>query len=228
MSALIWDSWAEEWNLAEKVSFNGSARQITVNSGVTTLNVRNDVYSAWVRWVTREANSRFLMALRTSGADVTPDGETGVTFFTSNQWKLCYDPNTVAVVGVLYSDDFDTAFWSLDGTRPIYPATVSSLVNSSVSYQNVVSGTALTQEETATAVWTALNRTLTQPIPTALDNATATKNALASEINKLVEVWGRLGLDPTKPLVTGDTSITFGDIVMALSQSGQTVTVTRD
>ena len=44
---------------------------------------------------------------------------------------------------------------------------------------------------------------------------------------QLAEVWGRLGLDPTKPLVTGETSITFGDIVMAMTQVGNQVTVKR-
>jgi hypothetical protein len=55
----------------------------------------------------------------------------------------------------LYSDDYATAFWSEEGS-PIYPATVSSLVNSAVSYQNVVTGTALTESETGIAVRNAL------------------------------------------------------------------------
>jgi len=44
---------------------------------------------------------------------------------------------------------------------------------------------------------------------------------------RLAEAWGRLGLDPSKPLVTGETSITFGDIVMALAESSGNVTLTR-
>lgn len=44
---------------------------------------------------------------------------------------------------------------------------------------------------------------------------------------RLAEAWGRLGLDPTKPLVTGQTEISFGDIVMALTEVGTTVTVSR-
>jgi hypothetical protein len=38
---------------------------------------------------------------------------------------------------------------------------VSALVNSAVSYQNVVTGVALTEEQTANAVWQAAARTLT-------------------------------------------------------------------
>ena len=159
MGAALWASWGEQWALDEKVSFNGYTKQITVHSGVTTLSIRDDVYSAWVRWTQREPWA--LRAMRFSGGDPIPGGETGVTFFLYNGWKLCYDPNSVAVAGVLFSEDYDTAYWSLDATDPIYPATVSALVNSAVSYQNVVTGTALTAEETANAVWNAAARTLT-------------------------------------------------------------------
>lgn len=44
---------------------------------------------------------------------------------------------------------------------------------------------------------------------------------------RMAEAWGRLGLDPTKPLVTGNTEITFGDIVMALTEIPNQVTLTR-
>jgi hypothetical protein len=137
MSALLWDAWGVEWELEEKVSFNGSDKTITVNEGVVSLSIRDDVYNAWVRWTERE--SWALRAMRFSGADPIPGGETGVTFFLINGWKLVYDPNTVAVSGVLYSEDYATAYWSFSGA-PIYPATVASLVNSAVSYQNVVTG----------------------------------------------------------------------------------------
>lgn len=139
MAALLWGAWGVEWALTEKVSFNGALKMIKVNSGVTALDIRADVYPAWVRWVSREENARFFQAMRYSGGDPIPGGETGVTFFLMNGWKLVYDPNTVAVAGVLYSENYATPFWNSDG-NPVYPATVASLVNSSVSYQNVVTG----------------------------------------------------------------------------------------
>lgn len=157
---LAWAAFGDEWALAEKVGFNGVTKRITVNVGVTTLSIRDDVYSAWIRWVEREDNARFLPAMRYSGGDPIPGGETGVTFFLSNGWKLEYDANTVAINGVLYSDDYATPYWSV-ADQPIYPATVSSLVNSAVVTQNVVTGTALTPEQTAAAVWSAATRTLT-------------------------------------------------------------------
>lgn len=173
MAALIWGAWGEEWALAEKVSFNGVSKEITVNSGVTALDIGPDVYSAWKRWVMRETNAMYLAAMRATGNDPIPGGATGSTFFLQNGWKLVYDPTIVAVSGVLYSEDYGTAYWLANG-NPVYPATVSSLVNNAVSYQNVVSGTALTAEQTANAVWQAASRSLTSSLdPDALAIATA-------------------------------------------------------
>jgi hypothetical protein len=136
---IIWAAHGVEWALAEKVSINGVTKRFTVNAGVTTLSIREDVYSAWVRWVEREDNARFFPAMRFSGGDPIPGGETGVTFFMVNGWKLEYDPNVVAIAGVLYSDDYATPYWSTTD-QPIYPAVVSSLVNSAIVTQNVVTG----------------------------------------------------------------------------------------
>jgi hypothetical protein len=202
MAAAIWGTWGEEWALNEKVSFNGVARQIVVNEGVTSLDIRADVYSAWVRWVTRETNIRFLTAIRTSGADPIPGGETGVTLFLLNNWKLCYDPNEVAVSGVLYSDDYPTAFWSLDGAKPLYPATVSALVNSAVSVQNVVTGD-------VGAV------------------AGQVRTELALELLRIVELAKLHGLVPGIPLQVNETSRVAGDVAQTISTSGTTTTVTR-
>lgn len=139
MAVAIWATWGVEWALTEKVSFNGTTKRIKVNAGVTTLDVQTDVYSAWVRWTEREDNAKYLPAMRYSGLDPIPGGRTGGTFFMINGWKLEFDPTAVAVAGVLYSEDYDTAYWSATDS-PIYPATVAALVNAAVVTQNVVTG----------------------------------------------------------------------------------------
>lgn len=158
--SLAWAAFGQEWALAEKVDFNGVSKRVTVNAGVTSLDIREDVYSAWIRWLELDDNTRFLPAMRQSGFDPIPGGFTGATYFMANGWKLEYDPTVVSVAGVLYSETYDTAYWTAQD-RPVYPATVSSLVNSAVVTQNVVTGTALTPEQTAQAVWQAASRTLT-------------------------------------------------------------------
>lgn len=152
MALNIWISHGEEWLASEKVSFNGVTKEITVNSDVTELSIRGDVYSAWVRWGERYENRQYSQAMRFTGLDPIPGGFTGDTYFLVNGWKLKYDANKVAISGVLYSDDYATPYWSYEG-NPVYPATVSSLVNTAVTYQNVVTGTAATPEEITSAVW---------------------------------------------------------------------------
>jgi hypothetical protein len=187
MSALIWGTWGDIWGLSEKVSFNGFTKIITVNAGVSVLDIAEDVYSAWVRWTAKE--QRFLPAMRYSGFDPIPNGRTGATFFTINGWKVVYDPNIVAVKGVLYSSDYDTPYWNAEGL-PLYPATVSALVNSAVSVQNVVSGVALTEEQTATAVWAML-------LNSGLTANTTLSNTLA-KIQETLAAVETLPVPPTK------------------------------
>lgn len=63
--------------------------------------------------------------------------------------------------------------------------------------------------------------------PTVIADAVWNHVTGAAIATRLAEAWGRLGLDPSKPLVTGQTEISFGAIVMALTQSSSNITVTR-
>jgi hypothetical protein len=225
---IVWAAHGAEWALAEKVSFNGVTKRITVNAGVTALDIREDVYSAWVRWVEREDNARFRLAMRVSGFDPIPGGFTGATYFMTNGWKLEYDPNVVAIAGVLYSDDYATPYWSATD-QPIFPATVSSLVNSAVVTQNVVTGTALTQAQTADAVWQAAARTLTASLdPTKEQIAAQVRIALADELTRILEIAALHGLVLGSPLTVTTTERTAGSIAQSItSEAGGGTTVTR-
>jgi hypothetical protein len=119
--------------------FDGVGRKIIVAPGVTSISMP-DMYSRWADWAVVDDNFKWAPALRYSGYDPIPGGFTGATFFVTNGWRVVYDPNTVAVSGVLYSDQDATAYWSPAG-NPIYPATVAAVVNTSTSVQNVVTGT---------------------------------------------------------------------------------------
>lgn len=44
---------------------------------------------------------------------------------------------------------------------------------------------------------------------------------------RLAETWARLGLDASKPVTQGDTQISFGSVVLALSMSGSNGTIAR-
>lgn len=154
MSVPSWASHGEEWEANEKVSFNGTTRTIQVNAGVTQLDIRSDVYSAWVRWTEREQNERYYLAMRFTGLDVIPDGFTGDSYFLINNWKLLYDPRVVAITGVLFSDDYSTPYYFVEDGSAVFPAQISSLVNTAETTTNVVSGT---PESIAAAVSATIN-----------------------------------------------------------------------
>ena len=65
--------------------------------------------------------------------------------------------------------------------------------------------------------------------PTAGDVADAvwSHSSATTMAVRLAEAWGRLGLDPSKPLISGQTEISFGSIVMALTGNETSSTLTR-
>jgi hypothetical protein len=129
MSALIWAAWASEWELNSKVSFDGINKIVYVHPEVTLLDIRADVYSAWIAWVVLYDNMKFLPTIRYTGYDPIGGGQfTGDSYFLINGWKLSVNLQNVKVTGVLFSDDYPTAYYTPD-LVPQYPATVSALVN---------------------------------------------------------------------------------------------------
>ena len=101
----IWGYWAEEWEYREKVTFNGNTRKIYIFPEVATLKVKDDIYSAWVRWVEINENYRYLPAFRYIGGDPIGGGQySGEMFFLQNGWQIVADHN-VLVDGIIYHDD---------------------------------------------------------------------------------------------------------------------------
>jgi hypothetical protein len=153
MAVLIWGAWSPDWSLGNKVDFNGTTKTIYVHPEVTSLDIRSDVYSAWVDWVVLRDNSKFLPAIRYTGYDPIGGGAyTGDSYFLTNGWKLSVDLAKVRVTGVLFSDDYDTAYYTTS-MIPQYPATVASLVNTvTITTVNPLPNPP-TAIENANAVW---------------------------------------------------------------------------
>lgn len=184
-SVLNWDL----WTLYHKVTFDGANKIIYVNDNVTTLDIRNDVYSDWKEWsISFQDNATFQPAIRGIGGDPTVAGEkAGDIYFLINDWKLYIDLTKVKVTGTLFSDNFDTAYYDYAG-KAQFPAQVSS----------VVSGVSTTSGATADQVWTYNNRTLTQAIsasaPTTAQIAEAvwqyiSRTLTADAAPTLAEIW---------------------------------------
>jgi hypothetical protein len=103
----------DTWSLYQKVSFDPMRRLIIVNEGVTEIDVRIDIYSDWKEWYQiDDYTGQVPPALRTIGGDPTGDGiRAGDIYFLINDWKFVFDPSTVRIIGVLLSDDYETAYW---------------------------------------------------------------------------------------------------------------------
>lgn len=178
------------WQNYHKVTFDGSNKIIRVNEGVTTLDIKNDIFSDWKEWViTRTDNASWLPALRSIGGDPTVDGQTaGDIYFLINGWKLYIDLTKVAVTGTLFSDDFTTAYYDFNGNAQ-FPVQVSSLVSGITTSSG---GT------TPAEVWGYSDRTLTQAIsasaPTTAQIAEAvwgyiTRTLTSVDAPTLAEIW---------------------------------------
>lgn len=154
MSA-AWGAWSQDWVLNDKVSFDGAAKIIYVHSEVTNLDIRADVYTSWVDWINLYDNLKYLPAIRVTGYDpIGPGIFTGDSYFLINGWKLSVDLQKVKVTGVLFSDDYDTAYYT-PALVPQYPATVSSLVTT------VSTGGGSGSGATPAEIWSHSTRSLT-------------------------------------------------------------------
>ena len=192
------------WSLYQKVTFDPLLKLIYVNAGVTSIDVKIDLYSDLKEWYKLNTNSRIAdFGMRSIGGDPTTAGQTaGDIYFMTNGWRVVYDPTKVTVTGVLFSDDYDTAWLDSDTLNPVYPAVVSSLVNTATPS---LEGLAIpTATDNATAVRTELTPELatieaTNTIVTNTDSTVNTINSTVNTINSTVNTMNATvnGVDVT-------------------------------
>ena len=123
----------EDSDTIDGITFDKHGLFIEVSSSITSIDVAT-IRSRHVDWLDVEENDKMRKGMRYSGFDLIPTGFTGATFFMINGWRLVYNPSTTAISGVLYSEDYDTAYWTRtnDIWSPLHPITVSAVVNTVV------------------------------------------------------------------------------------------------
>jgi len=105
----------EEWINPHKVTFDGPNKLILINVGVTSLDVKQDIYSDWKEWSQYYTNLQYLPAIRVVGGDTISDTKAvGSSFFLQNGWQIKpyvgnYD---LAVDGNLYTDNEDKVIFA--------------------------------------------------------------------------------------------------------------------
>lgn len=219
-----------------KVTFDGPNKLIIVDSGITSLDAKIDLYSDWKEWVLVSDNSKYLPAFTAIGGDPIGGGlYTGITFIQINGWLIRPDEvdHTLTINGNLFGDA---------GAPIITPTlgdyTVLVQLRNSTQAQGIsTSGGTLT----AADVWSYSQRTLTAlgdsniadairaELLTELTHLMTLQNGLTTpQATMLLEVYRLYGLDPTKPLVVTNTSRSAGaEVQQQIVTDTNSTTVTR-
>lgn len=101
---LLWAAYGDQWALNHPVTFDGINKRIYVAPSVTTLDVKQDIYSSWKEWMRLYDNAKYLPALRTIGGDPVGVGKyAGDIYFLLNGWKIVIS-HDIAIEGTLYDD----------------------------------------------------------------------------------------------------------------------------
>ena len=109
----------------QKVAFDGATKTIFVNEGVTTLDVKTDLYSAWKEWnigSTEAPEPRvWEKAFTAVGGDpITDTQDLGTTYFLENGWRIqpfeSKTSYTLTIEGNLYTREAgETPFFFAEG-----------------------------------------------------------------------------------------------------------------
>lgn len=87
------------------IIFDGTAKTMTVASGVTNISVRDDLYGGWKRWIRQGDNAKYARAMRVVGGDPVGAGQfAGDLYFLMNGWRVVV-PHRVYANGALFHDD---------------------------------------------------------------------------------------------------------------------------
>ena len=95
------------------VTFDGTNKLIICTAGTTSLDVQEDIYSAWKDWVQTDDNAKYLQALAVIGGDpITETISLGSTYFLENGWKIRPQESShvLTVSGNLYARDGSSPF----------------------------------------------------------------------------------------------------------------------
>lgn len=136
-----------------KVTFDGLSKLIIINNGITQINVKEDLYSAWKDWVIQDGNSKWLQAFSAIGGEPTTGGKyLGTTYFLINGWKIrTWEGNhRLMVNGNIYSDDGSEIFISTLGA---YNTQINITTSNIVDAISTSGGASYTPEQLAQVIW---------------------------------------------------------------------------
>lgn len=152
---VFWEQYSPPASLGgQKVTFDGPGKLILINEGVTQIDFREDIYSAWKEWVKdpNRVNSAYELALSVIGGDPLPGNRSlGTTYFIENGWRIrTWEGNhELTVTGNFFTREGASAFvptlkpWTITvnlNTSTLVETLSGSGVGSDVSEENIIRG----------------------------------------------------------------------------------------
>ena len=140
----------------QKVTFDGPNKIIIVNEGVTELDFREDVYSAWKEWLLdpTQINLKWIEAISVVGGDPLPGNrQLGTSYFLENGWRMrtWEGDHELTVTGNAFTREGDSLF-----VPTLNPWTITINLNTSTIVETILPETSLTAGDIssiAAAVW---------------------------------------------------------------------------
>jgi len=166
-TSTFYGNW-QYWNNYHKVTFDGVNRLILVNNGVTSLDVKQDIYSDWKEWMGQEDHEKYTEAISSVGGEPIGNNQyVGSTFFLENGWRIrsWEGDHSLNVEGNLFTrESGQFPFVTTLGSYSVnYILARSQLVQAIQVGGTSTGSTAPTANEIATAVW---NFNISQSFPT--------------------------------------------------------------
>lgn len=230
----------EYWNFYHKVTFDGPNKLILINEGETDIDVQRDIFSDWKEWLLGHdgvVNAKYEKAINVIGGEPTVgDEKLDATFFLINGWKLkpyigTYDLN---VRGNIFDADGGSIKVPADSNR-FNPNNITINLNTSVIVRRLETEvTASVDVGIVTASLVSDQQTALFEIRDAVYGNVITASLAPTQADilediqlKMNEVWKIHGLDFSNPLTVSPTAREAGGITQTISQTGDTVTVSR-
>ena len=146
------------WNNYHSVTFDGQNRLILINNGITSVDVKKDIYSDWKEWSGQSDHAKYTVAISTIGGESLGGGQfVGAAFFLENGWRIrSWEGNhSLEIIGNLYTrESGEVPFLPVIGNYSVnYLLVRSQLVQAIQVGGSSTGSTAPTANEIAQAVW---------------------------------------------------------------------------
>jgi hypothetical protein len=165
----------------QKVTFDGPNKIIIVNEGVTEVDFRADVYSAWKEWklINEVDNLKYLEAISVVGGDPLPGNRLlGASYFLENGWRMrtWEGDHELTVTGNVFTREGDSLFVST-----LNPWTITINLNTSTIVEIIQPETSLSAGDITSIVDAVWNNAISDS-STALDILLAIPDNVWDEI----------------------------------------------